>query len=194
MHPAKRGRRAISAVMLVLLGFGTAIGVSGCTAQEKTPPATPSPTPASTAPVLPTNEEALAIVEELVPLLLAAEGAFLSGATGRDSLKPLASEALVVKFEEARTEAQSAGFFVSGAPTADTFAIQSVKHEPGVAESIISFYACLDRSNYNAVNAEGDSVRGPDAPTRFAIVGTAVGTGRTFQIEGYEAWSGTYSC
>ncbi|MBB2956312.1 hypothetical protein [Pseudoclavibacter helvolus] len=190
----KKGRGAIGALILVLLGFGAAVGVIGCTPQETTPPPTPSPTSVTTTPALPTNEEALAIVEELVPKVLAAEGAFLSGTTDRESFKSLATEALVLKFEEARGEAQSSGYVISGAPTADTFAIQSIQHDPGAVASIISFYACLDRSNYHALNAEGNSVRGPDAATRFAIVGTAVGLEGTFQVEGYEAWPGAYSC
>lgn len=192
MHPAKRARRGISAVMLVLLGFGTAIGASGCTAQEKTPPATPSPTPASTAPVLPTNEEALAIVEELVPRFLAAEAAVTSGEEEVDSLEALTTPEHLSAIRESVETLKSQGRKSVGVSSIDELSIQSV--DTASDGIVIRAYGCYNMSGFDLVDSAGVSVRAPDVPNRFTVVFEVIGADGIFKSNGSEPWSGTSSC
>ena len=191
MHPAKRGRRAISAVMLVLLGFGTAIGASGCTAPETIPPATPSPTPASTAPVLPTNEEALAIVEELVPRFLAAEAKAVQEGD-YDELEVLAAAPYIETVRQGAAALESKGQRLMGLPGVSNFTVQSVQSDQG--NVTISTYACQDISAVDVLDSAGNNIQPPDLSDRSTMIYKLTSTDGIFLIEGVEAWSGNGSC
>ncbi|MGO2752037.1 MAG: hypothetical protein ACTIA6_18445 [Pseudoclavibacter sp.] len=191
MHPAKRGRRAISAVMLVLLGFGTAIGASGCTAQETTPPATPSTTPASTEPVLPTNEEALAIVEELVAAAIAAEAK--AGATGNFAeLEALAGPEYVAEARAGVDELSAQSLSVSGESRVDSLSIQSISRD-GVAV-VIAAYGCYDITATQLLDASGNSVRSADVPVRVPVVFRVHSDASSYRLMETSSWPGSNSC
>lgn len=187
-----RGRRAVSAVVLVLLGFGAALGASGCTAPGKTPPATPSPTAASTVPVLPTNEEALAIVEELVPKFLAAEAAVMTGSAELASLELLATAEHMESIRTSVEQMTAAGRAAVGVASATNFSIQSVGSIDGSVE--IRAYGCYDVSGFDIVDSSGLSVRAPDIPSRFSVVFEFISSVEGFKSNGSEPWSGANSC
>lgn len=195
MRSGERSRRAARAALLVMLSVGSAIGVSGCAPREQAPAPTPSPplsTEASTAPVLPTNDEALAIVEELVPKFLAAEAAVFSGTAQLDSLRALSTDEYVGDIGESLSEMTAAGQKATGSARATDFRIQSV--ESVGEEATIKAYACYDVSDFDVVDASGDSARGAGIPNRFTVVFEIARVHEVYKFNGSEPWSGANYC
>ena len=187
----KKGRGAIGALILVLLGFGAAVGVSGCTPQETTPPPTPSPTSVTTTPALPTNEEALAIVEELVPKFLAAEAKAVQSGDYAD-LERLAAAPYVDTVRTGAANLEANGQRLVGVPVVTNFTIQSVTDEKSIVA--ISSYACQDISAVDVVDVAGNNVQPSDLGDRSTLVYKVVSEGDSFVVEEVEAWSGEGSC
>lgn len=193
MQPRGKRRRAIGTALLMMFSLGAAAGVSGCAPKEGTtssPP--PSPTTAISTPVLPSNEEALAIVEELVPKFLAAEAAVLSGQAEVESLSPVATEEHRTSIGESADEIKSAGQTVVGAATVSNLGIQSVSAADGSV--LIAAYGCYDVSHFNIVDTAGISARAPDVPDRFSVVFEIVSSQDGFKSNGSEPWSGASFC
>lgn len=178
-----------------MLSVGSAVGVSGCAPQEPAPGPTPSPTlsaPPGTAPVLPTNEEALAIVEELVPKFLAAEAAVTAGAAGVESLEPLTTDEHVLAIEQSVDDLNEVGRKSVGEANISNFSVQSIDRSGD--EIVIRVYGCYDMTNFDLLDSAGASAKAPDVPDRFTVVFEVIGTGGVYKWNGSEPWSGTSSC
>lgn len=177
-----------------MLSVGSAIGVSGCAPREPAPGPTPSPTlsaPPGTAPVLPTNEEALAIVEELVPAAIAAE--VRAGTTGDFAeLETLAGPDYVT---EARTGAENMAaesLHITGQIHVDSFAVQSVSVDHGLV--VIRTYGCYDISSTQLVDATGTNVRGSEVPVRVPVVFRVQTDPLDFKLMETSPWPSSTSC
>lgn len=188
----KKSRRAIGALILVLLGFGAAVGASGCTPQETTPPPTPSPTSVTTTPALPSNEEALAIVEELVPKFLAAEAAVTAGQASVESLVPITTTTHMELLRGSVSELQAAGRKTIGTPKIDNLEVQSVTERGG--QILISAYGCYDFTDFDMVDSSGLSTRGAGVSDRFSVVVSVVNQANGNLWDGSEPWSGNDYC
>lgn len=188
----ERRRRTFRATSLAVLSLALCLGVSGCTPQDPAPITPPSPSAvATTAVVLPTNEEALAIVEELVPRFMAAEAdAFQSGSY--TALEELASEAYVEEVRQGAATLETNGQRITGDPTVSGFKVQSVQDDQGRA--VISAYACQDISAVDVVDAAGNNVQPPGIRDRSTMVYKLISSGETFIVEGVEPWSGEGTC
>lgn len=195
MRSGERSRRAVRAALLVMLSFGSAVGVSGCAPLDPAPGSTPSPppsAPAASAPVLPTNEEALAIVEELVPKFLAAEAAVFTGTEELEGLRSLATDEYVSAIGDSLGEMSAAGQKTTGSSRATDFRVQSVESKSG--EAAIKAYACYDVTDFDVVDASGHSARVKDLPNRFTVVFEVVRISEVYKFNGSEPWSGANSC
>lgn len=177
-----------------MLSFGSAIGVSGCAPREQPPAPTPSPplsTEASTAPVLPTNEEALAIVEELVPAAIAAE--VRAGTTGDFAeLETLAGPDYVTEARTGAEEMAAESLRVTGRIHVDSFVVQSVSVDHGLV--VIRTYGCYDISSTQLVDATGTNVRGPDVPVRVPVVFRVQTDPLDFKLMETSPWPSSTSC
>lgn len=142
--------------------------------------------------MLPTNEEALAIVEELVPKFLAAEAAVTSGEAEVDSLEAVTTPEHLSVIRESVESLKAEGRRSVGVSAIGALSIQSVdKASDGI---VIRAYGCYDMSGFDLVDSTGVSVRAPDVPYRFTVVFEVVGAGGIFKSNGSEPWSGTSSC
>lgn len=187
----KKSRRAIGALILVLLGFGAAVGASGCTPQETTPPPTPSPTAVTTTPALPSNEEALAIVEELVPMAIAAEAK--AGATGEfEELEALAGSEYVAEARAGVDQLAAQSLSVAGESRVDSLSIQSVSLDAGSV--VINSYGCYDISSTQLLDASGINVRSADVPVRVPVVFRVQSDSSSYKLMETSSWPGSESC
>lgn len=187
----KKSRRATGALILVLLGFGAAVGASGCTPQETTPPPTPSPTAVTTTPALPSNEEALAIVEELVRRASKAESS--ARATGDYAeLEAVASSDYVAEVRTSNDKLAAEGLVVTGDKAIDSLQIQSVVAADSVV--VIQSYGCYDISATQLTNGNGENARSADVPVRVPVVFRLEGIGPDYQLMEALPWSGPSSC
>jgi hypothetical protein len=192
MRPRGKRRRAIGTVLLIMFSLGTAAGVSGCAPEEGTissPP--PSPTSATSTPVLPSNEEALAIVEELVPKFLAAEARAVQNGDYLE-LEVLASKSYVDTVREGAAELEAKGHRLVGQPAVSGFVVQSVQADEGAV--VITSYACQDISAVDIVDTAGNNVQPPGLADHTTMVYGLNRTDKNFVIEEVEAWSGEGSC
>lgn len=177
-----------------MLSFGSAVGVSGCAPLDPAPGSTPSPppsAPAGAAPVLPTNEEALAIVEELVPKFLAAEADLLQTGT-TSALESLAVTAYVERVVQDYQDLQSRGLSVSGVPTLNSLEVQKV--EAGERNVVISLYGCYDISTTQMLDGAGQDVLVQSAGGRSSVIVWVNDAEGDFKIQELEPWSGASFC
>ncbi|PPF42227.1 hypothetical protein C5B85_16910 [Pseudoclavibacter sp. AY1F1] len=179
-------------MLLAMLSFGAAIGASGCTPQETPSPPTPSTAAAaSAAPVLPSNEEALAIVEELVRKASTAESdARTSGSYAE--LEAIASSQYVSQVRTSNEELAAEGLVVTGNKEVDSLQIQSVVAADGLAS--IQSYGCYDISGTQLTNSAGENARSPDVPMRVPVVFRVEGISPNFRLMETLPWSGPSSC
>lgn len=192
MHSGEKRKRSISTVLLATLGFGAAIGASGCTPHETPPPPTTSTAAASASPVLPSNEEALAIVEELYPQLLKAQGSFIGNQLTLEELERVATADMVATIQESHAKGAAEGHVVTGFPTADTMSIQQVQEAAGIVQ--IKFYACFDRTTYIPLDSGGAPVLSSDAKIRIPVEAVVDSSEGSYKVDGYTPWPGNDFC
>lgn len=192
MQPRVKRRRAIGAVLLVVFSLGAAAGVSGCAPEEGTtssPP--PSPTTAISTPVLPSNEEALAIVEELVPAAIAAETR--AGATGDFAdLETLAGSDYVAEARAGAEALSAQALKVTGDVRVDSLVVQSVNREDEFI--VIASYGCYDISATQLVDASGTNTRSRDVPVRVPVVFRVQTDPASYKLMETSPWSGSDTC
>ncbi len=192
MQPRGKRRRAIGTVLLVMFSLGAAVGVSGCAPEEGTtssPP--PSPTASASTPVLPSNEEALAIVEELVPAASQAEARARETGDYAD-LEQVAGPDYVAEVRTSNEQLAAEGLTVTGDKVVDSLQIQSVTSSGAV--NVIQSYGCYDISGTTLTNASGEDARTPEVPLRVPVVFRIEGSVAGYLLMETSPWSGPSTC
>lgn len=188
----EKRRRATSAAVLVAFGLAVCVGVSGCTPQDPAPTTAPSPTAVPTAPVaLPTNEEALVIVEELVQAASVAEASARASGDYAE-LELIAGSDYVAQARSSNEKLAAAGLTITGDKTVDSLEIQSITTENTLA--VIQSYGCLDISQTQLTDSSGADARKADVPLRVAVVFRAEGNASDYRLMETSPWSGPSSC
>ncbi|MBF4548862.1 hypothetical protein [Pseudoclavibacter sp. VKM Ac-2888] len=131
-------------------------------------------------------------MEELVPKFLAAEAAVFAGSAELEGLRALATDEYVSAIGESLSEMSAAGQQATGSSRATDFRIQSVESRSG--EAAIKTYACYDVTDFDVVDASGNSARVEDVPNRFTVVFEVVRISEMYKFNGSEPWSGANSC
>ena len=181
-------RPAAAVVVLV-----AALAATACTPAPQ-PPRTPAP---SSTPLFASDEEALAAAEEAYAAYQAVEDQILAeGGIGGDRIQPYATrealQAAIEGFESYRLN----GYHSVGSTGFDFIGLQSNSLGTDGGNDAVAAYVCLDFSQSDVLDANGNSVVREGRPLRqeFEVSFDKGTDGGTIVLASRNPWNGNDTC
>lgn len=180
-------RPAVAVVAVLLL--------AGCLPPE--PVVTPEPEPES-APVFASDEEALAAATEAYAQYLEVSDQILTeGGESPERLLLVATASWTEVQAEGFVKARTDGLHSVGRTTFDSFSIEHYDQTAIDGEAIIRAYVCIDVSEVDVLDSNGDSVVSSTRPDRSAaevVFDWVQDPSQSLFVAGVESWEGRDFC
>jgi len=181
--------RAAAAVAVLVV----ALGAAGC-AVAPAAPGTPAPT---STPLFASDEEALAAAEEAYGAYQIVEDQILAegGAQG-ERIRPYAVREALLAANEGFEAYEAKGYRSIGNTAFEFSGLQSTALLGNIQEDVVVAYVCLDFSNLDVVNANGDSVVREGRPLRqeFQVSFDQSSNGESIVLASRDPWTGHDKC
>jgi hypothetical protein len=184
---------------LVILAASTALAtllLAGC---GSTPIPPPTPAPTTSAPVIASEDEALAAATEAYAAYLGVIDVVLAdGGSDPSVLADVASgDALGAEEETANMYAER-GYKSVGTTSFDSLSIQSLDNSNAKRTVSMIVYVCVDVTDVDVLNSDGVSVVPPGRVSRYpllvALTTTSDAQPNRLLISSSETWTGTNFC
>ena len=187
------GMRTVTPLLAAGLAATLTLTISGCFGD--TPSYNPAAEP-TTAPLFASDEEALAAAEEAYRDYYAVSDQILNeGGIEPERLLEVATQEVFEFESESFATFRDSGYRSTGETKLDSLALQSYDANAKEPESIVVIYACVDVSNVDVLNAEGDSVVNQNGSARLPFEAFFTSpNGQNLILSAKELWTGGDFC